>query len=193
MEKQQPRPSSPARWTPCSLLDPALGIFHLHQVLWSFGHSEAWGSHVRTSPGTPEFTVLPGPLLNPCEQSFQSPAPCRPSQPWPISRVEAPPTPHSFWFLLNCLPNLPIPYPRYQVSQKEIQVGSVSSKASWPVMCSQAFRRPLAEPAVCQEAGACQRRGQGAPRVGGPGQPGLMTTHWPTPNPSSHSLKAKTL
>lgn len=52
MEKQQPLPEQPLpAGPPAPYLDPALGIFHLHQVLWSFGHSEAWGSHVRTSPG----------------------------------------------------------------------------------------------------------------------------------------------
>lgn len=48
MEKAAtPLPAGP----PAPYLDPALGIFHFHQVLWSFGHSEALGVPRQDLPG----------------------------------------------------------------------------------------------------------------------------------------------
>lgn len=122
MEKQQP---------PCPL-DPLLPTWIL--LLASF-ISKSYGPLGTARPGGPTSGPPQGTSesrcfsrlrsWNPREQSFQSPCSSRLLNPG-LSLRSPLPTPHSFWFLLNCLPNLPIPVvPRYQVSQKEIQVGAL--------------------------------------------------------------------
>lgn len=126
MEKQQPH--CPSSTCP---LDPLLPTWIL--LLASFISIKSYGPLGTARPGGPTSGPPQGTSesrcfsrlrsWNPREQSFRSP--CSSCLLNPGLSLRSPlPTPHSFRFLLNCLPNLPIPLvPRYQVSQKEIQVG----------------------------------------------------------------------